>query len=386
MDSSTLVLVDAILKAGSLRAAARIAARPAASVSAALDRLEASLSTTLCQRAGSGLILTLEANRLAPEIAGAAALARRLYAAQADPFASGVRLQALGRFVEVAERGSIRQAARAMMLGQPQLSRQLAHLETALGHRLIERGTDGISLTQAGQSVRETSEALLQVWGQISRSSEDRFRRTQATVRLGSIMPLGYESEIARQLARLTAGWMATHPRQPLFVSSTTAEELLRGLKSGVFDVALLDTEQLPADLEGARIVTSPLAIVGAGGNDIAQALSSRPIALPSPRSGLRLRIDTLLDMTFEPQQRDRLQLLEIDSIPVILNLVLHHGFVSVLPLASVASIRPELHNIALPPDFDMHYWLCWPKSAGRPDAGMAVLDAIRRATTPSPV
>lgn len=385
MDTSTLLLVDIVLHQRSLRGAARHSGRPASSIAAALARCESALSTSLCQRAGSGLVFTLEANRLAPSIAKAAQVARRLYAPGADPFLSTVRLQALGRFVEVAERGSIRQAARALMLGQPQLSRQLAHLETALGHTLLERGTGGTELTATGVRLLDDCSRLLQLWGQISRTSEDRFRRAQATVRLGSIMPLGYESEIARQLAKLTASWAMTRPKQPLFISSTTAEELLRGLKSGAFDVVLLDTERLPEDLEGAPIVASGLAIVGAKGTDIAAALRDRPIALPSPRSGLRLRIDQLLDMTFSDAERDRLTLLEIDSIPVILNLVLEYGFVSVLPRASVASIRPDLHSISLPSAFDMQYWLCWLKSAGRSAAGIAVLDAIERATVPAP-
>lgn len=308
-----------------------------------------------------------------------------LYAAEANPFASTVRLQALGRFVEVAERGSIRQAARALMLGQPRLSRQLAHLETALGHTLLKRGTGGTVLTETGLRLREDCGRLLQLWGQISRTSEDRFRRAQATVRLGSIMPLGYESEIARQLAKLTANWAVSRPKQPLFISSNTAEELLRGLTNGTFDVVLLDTEKLPEDLEGAPIAASGLAVVGAKGSDIAVALRNQPIALPSPRSGLRLRIDTVLDMTFNDTERDQLSLLEIDSIPVILNLVLHYGFASVLPLASVAAIRPALHSIPLPSAFDMQYWLCWLRSAGRSAAGMAVLDTIERATMPAP-
>ena len=384
MDTATVLIVDAILNERSLRGAARLSGRPVSSVSAALDRFEAAISTTLCQRAGTGLAFSLEAGRLAPSVSAAAQLVRTLYAAGADPFASPVRLQALERFVEVAERGSIRRAAHAMLLGQPQLSRQLAHLETALGRQLLARGTEGTVLSVQGEVLRATCVSLLQLWSRISRTSEDRFRRTQATVRLGSIMPLGYESEIARQLARLTASWMTLHPRRPLFVSSTTAEDLLRGLRNGSFDVVLLDTERLPEELDGAPVVTSPLALVGARGTEIRDALRDHPIALPSPRSGLRLRIDHLLDTTFDEQARDQLNLLEIDSIPVILNLVLHHGFISVLPLASVASIRPELTHIPLPAAFDMQYWLCWMKSPGGAAAGPAVLEALQKAALPN--
>lgn len=380
MDTATLLLVDLVLRAKSLREAARLSHRPPASIAAAITRCEDALSARLCQRAGSGLAFTLEANRLAPSFAEAARLARRLYCEKTDPFASPVRLQALERFMDVAERGSIKQAALAMGLGQPQLSRQLAHLERASGQALLQRDVEGTRLTAAGESLRRDAAALLALWAEMSHSSDTRFRRSQATVRLGSIMPLGYESEIARQLAKLTAHWADLYPRQPLFISSTTAEELLRGLKSGAFDAVLLDTEAPPDDLEGARIARSGLAIIGAKGTGIAEALSSRAIALPSPRSGLRQRIDQLLERTFDAAARDRLTLLEIDSIPVILNLVLHYGFVSVLPLASVAALRPGLPMIALPAAWDMQYWLCWPKAAGRAHAGAAILQALQHA------
>ena len=49
----------------------------------------------------------------------------------------------------------------------------------------------------------------------------------------------------------------------------------------------------------------------------------------------------------------------------VILNLVLHHGFASVLPQASVARIRGDLRQLPLGSTYDMNFWLCWPKGSG---------------------
>ncbi|MCP8884714.1 LysR family transcriptional regulator [Devosia sp. XJ19-1] len=381
MDTTTVLMVDSVLRSGSLRGAARLLGRPVSSMSAALDRLEASLSTTLCQRAGPGLVLTLEADRLAGTLAEAATIVRRLYADAIDPLSRPVKFEALLRFVEVAERRSIRQAAHVLMLGQPQLSRQLAQLESVLGRSLLKRGAEGSGLTEEGAALRDLSMELLRLWESISRNSDNRFRRNQATIRLGTIMPLGHESEIARKLASLMASWANLRPRQPLFVSSTTADELLRGLRSGVFDIVLLDTGRLTANLEGLPVIRSSLAVAGAEGTDLASALKDRRIAVPSSRSGLRLAIDRMLETTFDEQTRDRLKLLEIDSIPVILNLVLHYGYVSVLPLASIEAIRPKLSTISLPHDFDVEYWVCWLAGSGHAAAGAAMHDAIQRAS-----
>lgn len=381
MDTTTLILADAVLAAGGVRPAARRAGRPAATIAGALARMEAALSVPLAERAGSGLVLSLEARRLAAPIARAAALARALHAAGTDPFASAVRLQALERFVEIAVQGSIRRAARGLGMGQPQLTRQVAHLEAALGRKLLARGNDGSALTAEGEAVHATARELLALWHELSRTAGARFRKAETTVRLGSVIPLGYESEIARQLANLAASWLRQRQRQPLFVSSTTAEELLRGLKNGLFDLAFLDTEELPADLDGALVSTTPLALVGAErrASVLASALDGRPIAVPSSRSGLRQRIDRMLEDHLTGAERDALTIIEIDSIPVILNLVLNHGFVSVLPQASIAAIRPDLPRLPLPGEYDMRFWLCWPRGSGRESIGKAVLEVMAR-------
>ena len=377
MDTATLIAVDTVLGERSVRGAARLLGRPVSSVAASIARLEGEISVGLVERAGSGLVTSLEAVRLAPEIAVAAALARQI-----APDKS-IKLDALERYGQVVALGSIRQAARVMGLGQPQLTRQIAQLEATLGTSLLTRGSAGTTVTPDGAVLASRATALLAAWARISRAAEERFRKSAATARLGSVMPLGYESEIARWLASLVARWLKERPRAPLFVSSTTAEDLLRGLKTGLFDAAFLDTETLPPDLDGKVVATTPLAIVGAPNmdGDIAGALLSAPLAVPSPRSGLRQRINRILDDYLSPVQRGTLQLVEVDSIPVIVNLVLNHGFVSVLPLSSVTRIRAELPHWSLPSDYDLSFWLSW--SRGNPAIAQMILATIDESRAP---
>nr|WP_295889199.1 LysR family transcriptional regulator [uncultured Devosia sp.] len=378
MDTATLIAMESVLQTRSIRASARNLARPASTIAASIARFEAEISVRLVERAGSGLVVSLEAVRLEPEIAAAADLARRISPRHA------IKLEALRRFAQVASQGSIRRAARELGLGQPQLTRQIAQLEALLGVALLRRGNDGSSVTVEGARVAAASESLLAAWHRLSRASEERFRKSAATTRLGSVIPLGYESEIARLLANLAARWLAERPRAPLFVSSTTAEDLLAGLKSGLFDVAFLDTEHLPADLDGAVVGRTPLAVVGVpeGHASIADALLAAPLAVPSARSGLRQRINAILDHHLNETERGALRLIEIDSIPVILNLVLHHGFVSVLPQASVARIRGDLRQLPLEPRYDMNFWLCWPRDSGEA-LGRAILATLNQSSAP---
>ena len=185
-------------------------------------------------------------------------------------------------------------------------------------------------------------------------------------------------------MAALTARWLKARPRQPLFISSTTAEELLAGLKSGRFDAAILDVETPPPEYEAHLLYRSPLALVGtrqslAAAGDVSALLAGMPIAVPSLRSGLRQAAMRYLDATLDELRREKLTLIEIDSIPVIVNLVLHHGFISVLPEASVGNIRGDLARLPLGEEHALSIRLVWPKGSGGRSVGEMVLGLMGR-------
>ncbi|MCY1551204.1 hypothetical protein D9M68_875180 [compost metagenome] len=123
------------------------------------------------------------------------------------------------------------------------------------------------------------------------------------------------------------------------------------------------------------------LAIVGGAGSSVAETLLSGPLAVPSARSGLRQRINAVLDDHLGDTKRSNLRLIEVDSIPVIVNLVLNHGFISVLPLTSVARIDADLPCLPLPGKYDLGFWLSW--SRGNPGVAQAILASIDQSLAP---
>jgi LysR family transcriptional regulator, nitrogen assimilation regulatory protein len=371
VDLSTLCLVHGILEERGIRKAAAIAGRPASSASAALRRVEALLSMPLARRDGQALVPTLEAEARLPRFAEIARAAAALSAlGKDDGIAPAVSLAALARFAATARAGSINAAAKSLGLGQPQLTRQLSHLEAAVGVRLLDRSATGIGCTPAGLEALALAERIGAAWESLSAASAERFRRSAATWRLGTIIPFGHESEIAAMLARLAIEWRRARPRQPLFLSSTTADELVSGLKNRRFDLILLDTDHYPAEFEGSLMSRSHLALAAprtleqAGRQDLAALLRRYPIAVPSPRSGLRQMTDRFLEATLSPVERSRLTLVEVDSIPVIINLVLDHGHLSVLPEHSVANINPPPTLLPLEAAYQQSLSLVWPRDA----------------------
>lgn len=377
MDTSTLQIVHRVMSERSIRGTARVMRKPVSSIAAAVDRLESEISVPLVQKAGTSVVLTLEAERLSPAI-------KQLADHVQDIMAIGNRrdislsLSALTRFAHVAETGSIRRAAKSLGLGQPQLARQIAHVEATLGCRLLNRHVAGSRMTEAGKRLVRSTRALEAIWSELAHSAAGRSRRSAATIRLGSIIPMGHDSFVATLLASLVATWMNDKPRQPLLVASTTTEGLIAGLKSGTYDAVLLNSVTVPTDFDSYLIARSPLSLVGPsevielgeGRDDLARIVLGSPIAVPSPRSGLRQIINRLLAETLTETELDRLKVIELDSMPVIINLVLHHGAVSVLPSESVARIRGDLRQIPLPSELALPYWLvCGKNESGRQTA-----------------
>ena len=165
------------------------------------------------------------------------------------------------RFLEVADQGSINRAARRLRLGQPQLSLQLANLEKFLSHRLFERQAQGSVLTEEGRRAYQVFTAISQAWNDLKSSADERYRRTVRSLRIGSIIPTGSESWVARCLGSLVSEWNARRSNNAISLVSMTADDLREALKSGRIDVAILDSvfglesfrhrELLQTDMDG---------------------------------------------------------------------------------------------------------------------------------------
>ncbi|AUG55365.1 LysR family transcriptional regulator [Thalassospira marina] len=431
MDTTALAVTYQVLALGGVRAAARALKRSPGSIAAAVSRLEGQIAVPLTQKAGNGLSLTLEARRLTPDfemantligemaalvMLGPSALPQMPGIGKTDtkpndvtkaksadrsaakgktaPKTTGrtesfdalpptISMVALARFILVVRTGSIRRAAREIGIGQPQLTRQMSHLESQIGQALLVRSCDGVLTSAVGSRFLAIAEQLDEVWLRLSNTANDRFRRMAATSRLGSVTPLGYESETARLLATLVASWLREHPQRPLFVSTTTAEELLAGLKSGLFDVAVLDTDTKPSDLGGQTISRSSLvlagssALIGMPDHDVARVLTSFPIAVPSLRTGLRHKIANAIADVIPEESQHKINMIEVDSIPVIVNLILQHEFITILPEFAVHNIGAPLVYTRMPVNHDLSLSLVWPNNAAAKTLAMSVLEIL---------
>ena len=94
-------------------------------------------------------------------------------------------LDRLMTLAEVARRGSITEAAKALGLTQPAASRRLQLLEEEIGAPLLARGRKGVRLTETGKLVAAEGEALLERYDRLVADVRKLQRLEAGTVRLG---------------------------------------------------------------------------------------------------------------------------------------------------------------------------------------------------------
>jgi DNA-binding transcriptional LysR family regulator len=140
----------------------------------------------------------------------------------------------LRAFREVAERGTVTAAAAALGYTQSAVSRQMAALERAAGTTLLERGPAGVRLTAAGQVVLRHAAAVLEQADATARELAG-LPGGGGTVRLGWYLSAG-----AVVVPRAVAELRRTHPAITVTTREGTTPTLVRALRSGSLDLALL--------------------------------------------------------------------------------------------------------------------------------------------------
>lgn len=393
MDTGTLATVLAVMQESSIRGAAALLDRPPSSVADAFERFESELALKLASRRDGGLSLTLAGENLARSIPALTEVLARIVAVAGERPTDANRVLAwtaknaipvavLGNFNAVIRAGSIRRAARELGVGQPNLSRQMADLERVLRQKLLVREMHGCEPTPEGLEFSEAALALTAKVASLAGPARKRFARELRTVKLGTIIPVGHESRLAARLAALVAAWRADDSKPELFVSSTTAEDLAEGLRAGRFDVALTDIALRNKRFESREIFSGELVIVGPAhivSPDAAiQPLVDRHlIAVPSLRSGLRQSVSEALEPFLGGEGHAAARLVEVDALSIVINLVLDHGYLTVLPLEAVAALDRPIGIIKLPNAPRVSFHLVWRRTQASRRIALQIAQSI---------
>lgn len=136
-------------------------------------------------------------------------------------------------FAVIVEERSISRAARRLRIAQPAVSRTLAQLEGHLGVRLLERSSQGIVVTPAGQTFQVKAMAALAAFT----AAVDRPVGQIPPLRVGHVW-----SGFGPHTSRLLRAWRDRHHRGKLQLRQLANP--LCGLAEGSIDIAVLRGRQ----------------------------------------------------------------------------------------------------------------------------------------------
>ena len=153
------------------------------------------------------------------------------------------RLRAL---IQVAERGSIRSAAKAMHLTQSALTKALRELEEDVGAELLLRSYQGVEFTTAGQAL--LSRARLAAATLARAREEIRDIQGGAGIR---VAVAATPTVVMSVLPRVWEAFQRTQPHAELTLSDGLLSTVVPGLVEGLLDfaIALADPAGLPEEV-----------------------------------------------------------------------------------------------------------------------------------------
>jgi DNA-binding transcriptional LysR family regulator len=117
-----------------------------------------------------------------------------------------MNLARLEIFVTVCSTGSFTQAAEHLAITKSAASQQVAALERELGVQLLHRSTRSLSLTDAGTTLRDEAQALLQQAQLLAQ------RTLGQAAQLTGVLRLTSSEDTARWIAPVVAQYMRRHP------------------------------------------------------------------------------------------------------------------------------------------------------------------------------
>ncbi len=395
MHLGALFIASHVLTSGSVRETARRFQLSPSTVSTAIHNLETELAIKLTERASGELVTLIASGRvlegLEPIMAAIAELGQLTVhdgaAEVCETWASRipVKIVTMERFLEVADQGSINRAARRLRLGQPQLSLQLANLEKFLGARLFERQAQGSVLTEEGRRAYQIFMAISQAWNDLKSSADERYRRTARSLRIGSIIPTGSESWVARCLGVLVSEWNARRNNNAISLVSMTADDLREALKNGRIDVAILDSVFGLESFRHRELLQTDMVVIAPPDStemSVADLVAGHAICMPSPRTGLG---HAAMAFSYERAPNRRLRGQDItaaDSLPVIVDLVANHGYVSFLGRVSALPIANKVRIVDLDVHLPMSYHVAFNHRKAAADACTVIIEAAARITS----
>jgi len=246
-----------------------------------------------------------------------------------------MNLRALSNFLSVAEAGSLQGAADVVHIAQPALTRQIAMLEEEFGTRLFLRHHRGVTLTEAGEQLREHAERILAEVAKTRVAMSTAAEKPTGTVSLGLPTAMRYVLSSA-----VISAYHKAYPDVTLKVHEAFVHIIEDLLQTRQVDVAILFGGTRNHDsFDITPLVTEDVYLAGPpdAGLDLNRSVSIKylaevPIILISKRNQLRLAAEQAMakhGLDFQP-------FLEVEGQPLTHDLIKNGVGYTITPYCAV--------------------------------------------------
>ncbi|MGI8921380.1 MAG: LysR substrate-binding domain-containing protein [Solirubrobacteraceae bacterium] len=176
---------------------------------------------------------------------------------------------------EVAARGSFSAAAESLAYTQSAVSQQIAALEREAGVPLVDRGTRGVRLTEAGRALVIHADAILARLADAEAELD-----AIAGLRGGRLRLSSFPSAGATLMPPAVAAFRQAHPVVELSLAQAEPDDGITRLRAGEFDLALsLDAEFCELDgedIERTHLLEDPMYVALPCGHRLADRATLR--------------------------------------------------------------------------------------------------------------
>src|SRR3954462_3590979 len=165
-----------------------------------------------------------------------------------------MEIHQLRYFIAVAEEGSFSRAAAREHVAQPSLSQQIQKLEAEMDHRLFDRLSRSVVVTEAGKCLLDHARKILADIAESRRCLDDLKHDIGGRLSVGAILTMA-----PYVLPKLVEKFQTGYPKVELEIQENTTESLASRLEEGTLDVAIMSTCQKSAALQARSLGREPL-------------------------------------------------------------------------------------------------------------------------------
>ena len=162
-----------------------------------------------------------------------------------------IETRLLHYFLTVARERNITNAAKALHITQPTLSRQMTLLEEEVGAKLFVRDSRPLALTNEGLLLRRRAEEILELMEKTEAEISSQEEQVEGTVSIGC-----GELASVKLLMEMIARFSGQYPRVCFDVYTANADQIKQRMDHGLTDVGLL---MEPVNLERYEYIRMPV-------------------------------------------------------------------------------------------------------------------------------